>query len=91
MGIKALQKAIAIANCTCNEAMISLFRITYFIEMIAPLLNKFQSLCDLFSCKDFNIEKIYHDKNTCVEMVFGLSCLIQREVWIELENLNTLA
>ena len=80
-GQKSLQKAIAVANHSYNEALISLFRTTYFMKKESVPFHKFPSLYNLLvSCNAPMTSKLYHDEKACGEMVFGTSSVIQRKV-----------
>lgn len=76
-GKKSLQKVVAAANHSCDEALLSFFKATYFMGKETIPFHKFPTLCNLLiSCKAPMIKKLYHDKKTCNEMVFGISSII---------------
>jgi kynureninase len=59
-GKKSLQKAMAAANHSCDEALLSLFRAAYFMGKETIHFYKFSSLCNLLiSCKTAMTEKIH--------------------------------
>ena len=80
-GKKALERAVAITNRTCDEALMSLFRVAYIMVKEMITFHKFPSLCDLLVvCKAIMIEKLYYDEKTCADMVFAIFNVIQRQV-----------
>jgi hypothetical protein len=80
-GKKSLQKAMAAANHSCDEALLSLFRAAYFMGKETILFYKISSLYNLLiSCKAPMTEKMYHDEKACNDMVFAISSVIQKQV-----------
>jgi hypothetical protein len=80
-GKKSLQKAMAAANHSYDEALLSLFKAAYFMDKETIPFHKFPTLCNLLvSCKAPMTKKLYHDEKTCNDMIFGISSVIQRKV-----------
>jgi hypothetical protein len=81
VGKKALEKCVAKANNACDEAVMSLFKAVYFLGKESIPCAKFASLCELLvSCKTPITEKLYHNEKACVEMMFAISTILQRQI-----------
>ena len=51
VGKKSLEKCVAKANSACDEAVISLFKVVYFLGKESIICHKFAFLCELLvSC-----------------------------------------
>jgi hypothetical protein len=78
---KALEKCVAQANRACDEAVMSLFKVVYFLGTKFIPCHKFASLCELLvSCKTPITEKLYHHEKTCVDMMYAISTILQRQI-----------
>jgi hypothetical protein len=81
VGKKALEKCVAKANNAWDEAMMSLFKSVYFLGKEFIPCHKFASLYELLvSCKTPITEKLYHHEKTCVDMMFIISTILQRQI-----------
>jgi hypothetical protein len=80
-GKKVMEKAIVVVSQSCDERMLALFKIAYFIgKEILPFskfLKLYKLLVDLKACitKD-----LYHDDKSCADMLFCISSVIQKKV-----------
>jgi hypothetical protein len=59
----------------------SLFKAVYFLGKESIPCHKFASLCELLvSCKIPITEKLYHHEKACVDMMFAISTILQRQI-----------
>jgi hypothetical protein len=78
---KLMEKQVTSMNHICNEALLCLFRATYFMEIESISFYKFSSIFLLIvSCKLTMTKKLYHDKKVCVDIALTISSVIHRQV-----------
>jgi hypothetical protein len=80
-GKKVMEKAIAVANQTCDEAMLALFKVAYFIVKETLPFSKFLKLCKLLvDLKAYITKDLYYDDKSCADLIFCASSVIQKKV-----------
>ena len=81
VGKITLKKCVVKANSSCDEAVMSLLKAVYFLGKKPIPCQKFASLCELLvSCKTSIVENLYHNEKACVEMMFAISTILQRQI-----------
>jgi hypothetical protein len=86
-GKKTLAKVVAQANKSCDEAVLNLFRVAYYIGKNTIPFNKYMPLCELLLTAKANItERFYHDEKTCVDTIFCTSKIIKTKVLDRIRN-----
>ena len=69
-GENIMKKIVEKTIIACDDYLITMFRLTYFLAKETIPLTKFPSLCKLFFSSKSNITKnLYHDQQSCAEMV----------------------
>src|ERR1700738_4394273 len=75
------------ANRACDEAVMSLFKAVYFIGKECIPCHKFASLCELLvSCKTPITQKLDHHEKACVDMMFVISTILQRQILDKIQD-----
>ena len=65
---------------SCNEALLTLFRATYYLNRKSMFFSKYPVLYDLLlTCKSPITNGLYHDEKSCAKMIFCISTLIQKK------------
>jgi len=76
-GEKLMKKIVEKTITAYDDALITLFRSTYFLAKKTTPLTKFLSLCKLLLRSKSNItENLYHDEKSCAKMVLCISNVI---------------
>ena len=90
-GRRWMERTVAQATKTCNEALMTLFKTIHYVEKELLSFSKFPTLCDLFILINVIIStKIYHDDKACADILVCISSVIQRKILIGLEIHNFL-
>ena len=75
-----MKKIIEKIITTCDGALITLFRLAYFLAKETVPLTKFPYLYKLLLKSKSNIiESLYHDEKSCAEMLFFIPNVIQKK------------
>ena len=70
----------------------SFLKAIYFLGKKPIPCQKFASLCEFFvSCKTPITEKLYHNEKTCIEMMFVISIMLQRQILYRIQDSRFLA
>jgi hypothetical protein len=78
---QTIEKDIAKANRVCDDAMHSLFQITYYIGKKVIFFHKFPDLYSLFiEVKTNMTEKIYHGEKNCCKILSHISLVVQNKM-----------
>ncbi|KAL3700775.1 hypothetical protein R1sor_018797 [Riccia sorocarpa] len=80
-----LDKVVKMATVRCDDAMVILFRTTYFIAKESLAFSKFPKLMKLIgSVTDDIPRRLYRDDKACVDFIFYMSQVIQVQVldWV---------
>jgi hypothetical protein len=86
-GSKRMEKHVAQATRTCDEALMTLFKTTYYVGKETIPFSKFPSLCGLLLSVNSTItDKLYHDEKSCAEMLVCISSVIHRKVLDRVRN-----
>jgi hypothetical protein len=80
-GRKLMEKQVSSMNRVCDEALLYLFRVAYFMGKESIPFHKFPSLCQLMVSYNLTMtEKLYHDEKACADMALAISAVIHRQV-----------
>ena len=86
-GKMTMEKMVAATNKVCDDAVLSLFKATYFLGKETIGYCKFPALCELLLSVHANITtKLYHDEKVCVEMLFCISKVVQKKILDRVRN-----
>ena len=62
---------------SCDEALLTLFRATYYLDRETIPFCKYSALCDLLlTYKSPITNGLYHDEKSCAEMIYCISTII---------------
>ena len=76
-----MEKVIKEVSRTCNEAILSLFRVAYYIgKSLIPFARFLELLELLVSEKATMTESLYHDEKSCFDLFFCILSIIQKSV-----------
>jgi hypothetical protein len=88
-GEKLIHKALAATNKTCDEVLLTIFRVAYYIGKNTIPFNKFTPLCNLLVLvKACITKKLYYDEKSCADMVFCISKVVKTKVLDRVKNAN---
>ena len=80
-GSRRMEKVVVQATKTCDEALMKLFKTSYYVGKELLPFSKFPTLCDLLLSGNATITiKMYHDDKACADMLVCISSVIQRKV-----------
>ena len=80
-GERTMERGIAEANRTCDEAMQCLFQAAYYMGKELLPFCKFPGLCALLVSVKANItESLYHDEKSCAEILYSIATVVQKKV-----------
>ncbi len=86
-GSKRMEKHIAEQSKTADNALLTLFKTTYYIGMGTIPFSKFTPLCDLLvDLKTEITPTLYHDDKACADMLICISSVIQRKMLDRVRN-----
>lgn len=76
-GEKIMKKVIRATNKCCDEVILTLFRAAYFLGKETIPFNKYSTLCELLVANKASCtESMYHDENSCAELLFYIFYVI---------------
>ena len=75
-----MEKMMHQVTKSCNEALLTLFRVAYYLSRETIPFCKYSSLYDLLlTCKSFITNGLYHDEKSCVEMIYCISIVVHKK------------
>ena len=84
-----METAIAVASHSCDEGMLALFKVAYFIGKEILPFSKFLKLCKLLvDLKACITKDLYHDHKSCTNLLFYTSSIIQKKVLFKVKDLK---
>ena len=83
-GVKITEKAIVNSQRACDQALLTLFKATYFIGKQSLPYSKFPALCILLKSIAAPITAtLYQDEKACVDLVCCISVVLQKKSYAE--------
>ena len=79
-GQKVMEKMMHQVTKSYDEALLTLFRATYYLGRETIPFCKYSALCDLLLiCKLPITNGLYHDEKSCAKMIYSISIVIHKK------------
>ena len=84
-----MEKMVVASNKVCDDAILSLFKVAYFLAKETIGYCKFPTLCELLLSVHANITtKLFHDEKPCAVMLFYISRVEQKKILDRVRDLK---
>ena len=80
-GQKVMKKMMHQVTKSCDEALLTLFRVAYYLDRKTTLFSKYSTLCDLLlTCKSPITNSLYYDEKSFAKMIYCISTIIHKKI-----------